>query len=280
MLHLSRLIPVLLGIFPMLQMEANTSITRTSSDGTSAWLFIGTNSSYVFKDGLNVIHYPLDIGNVPATYNSTHHWSILDPRQAPEYEAKYKGPLATVLLCDPRMNLSSALVTLSPSNSLSIAGVRPSPVGNISPGSAAFVLSQSLLKVTDVDPRLNDLALNLLSARLFLQQPFNSQDNYFGTAYVRSASNISSTIGAYVSSAAKAWSDGYWETDRYSTVVRDAIEQKQSLAIVGNVPLGIVAGILAVLLLALATVQLWMARAETLGIASLKEALESIRKMS
>ena len=257
----------------MVQSSGDNSISRTSSDGTSAWLFIGSNSSYVVYNGNGFADCPFDLGNIPASYNSTYHWILRDNNSPAETKS---GPLASLLLCDPRMNLSSTLVTFSPvTNSLSVSSeALGSSVGNISPASAALVLAQSLLDITDIDGTYSEPALSFVSAKLFLKQLPVNFDTTFEFTNVSSSLEISSRIGAYVSSAAKAWSDGYWEINNRSTIAVDAVKQEPRLALAGGVSSTIIAGILAVLVLGLTAGLLGAKTAEPLGIASLKEAME------
>jgi len=143
-------------------------VSRTSSSGISAWLFIGTNSSFTGQySGNGSPFYPLDLGDVPASYNNTPGWTVSDPTSIPRSGA----PLASVLLCDPKLELSSTYVTYTTvNNSLSISlEALQSRVGNISPASAALVLAQSLLGATSIDTDYNDPSLSITSASIFLQ---------------------------------------------------------------------------------------------------------------
>ena len=247
-------------------------MSRTSSSGISAWLFIGSNSSFTGEPGNGSPFYPLDLGDVPASYNNTPGWTVAEPSDIPRSGA----PLASVLLCDPKLELSSTYVTYTTvNNSLSISSeALRSSVGNISPASAGVVLAQSLLGGTSIDPDYTDPSLSVLSASIFLQKPLDRYYSFDHKEYVRSVANISSTIGPYVSSGIKAWSDGFYSNGNFSTVSVDAIQDHPELALVGNIPLTITTGILILIMFGLAVVQLWLPIGEPLGIASITKALE------
>jgi hypothetical protein len=244
----------------------------------SAWLFIGTNST--FRDSNNGVpgtHYPLDVGEAAASYSGTSHWTVSEPYNTSTTSVLSSGaPLASILLCDPNINMSSAYVTFTAeNNTISISPwAIPSRVGNISPGSAADVLAQSLLGATAIDSEYSDPVLNIVSASIFLQKPLEGFYSYDRTEYVRSATNISSIIGSYVSSASKAWSDGFNAPRSFSTMSLDAIKDQPMLALVGSGPLTITTGILVIMVLVLVVPELWLPVGEPLGIASLKKALK------
>ena len=246
----------------------------TPSGGTSAWLFIGGNSSSL-----------LDLSNIPSTSNSTHHWTI-GSRAILSGEASQGVTLASMLVCDPRMNISSSLVKFSPeSNSLSIVGdALGASVGNISPGSAAYMLSQSLLQVTSFynEPLgLNPPALvGSASRAIFTESPQIFEDDFTGVMPLRSISDISANIGSYVSSASKAWSDGYWGSpNTLANVTLDGLKDTPTLALIGSIPLTVVTGVLIVIVSMLVVLELRVAISNPLGISSLLRAAEQRRAM-
>jgi hypothetical protein len=220
--------------------------------------------------------YPLDLGNVSATYNDTFHWPIADSENTtPEIYRDISPPLASVLLCDPKMVLSTTYVTLvTESNMLMISDeTLPSRIGNISPGSAALVLAQSLLGATMIDCNYQSVALCMTAASIFMQEPLPYVAEQ--VVHVRSASNISSTIGPFVASASKAWSDGLYASQNYTGISMDALKGQPKLALVASAPLTITVGVLAFIILQLAAAELWIPVGEPLGIASLKDAMKS-----
>jgi hypothetical protein len=194
---------------------------------------------------------------------------------APLIDFKGRGPLASILLCNPRMNVSSAMVTFSPESRYVSVSTETlgTAVGNISPGAAALLLSRSLQRVTSPDGIDYNPLVGRAAAPIFLQERLDG--NYLNTTSVplRPVANISASIGAYVSSAVKAWADGYvTDSKKAVTVPMDAVKEVPSLALVGSVPLTIAAGVLAVIVLGLSAGLLWAmgaAPAEPLGIGSL-----------
>jgi hypothetical protein len=253
---------------------ADGGLSRASSSGISAWIFFGSNSSYPAPSGY---FYPLDLGNVPATYNDTFHWPILDSSSStpPEMYRNMSPPLASVLLCDPKMELSTTYVTLvTESNTLMISNeTPPSRIGNISPGSAALVLAQSLLGATTIDCDYTAVAICITSASIFMEEPLPYAAEQL--VHVRSASNISSTIGPYIASASKAWSDGLYATRNFTGISIDALKGQPKLALVASAPLTLTVGVLTFIILQLAAAELWIPVGEPLGIASLKDAMKS-----
>jgi hypothetical protein len=237
------------GVFPLVQ---STCLNRTcaSSYGVSAWLFIGDRNN------------SLDLGDAPATFNESR-WRVSETDTLAQ---SFRALNATVLVCDPRFNVTSGHITFdSRTNSLTVSEITNGPlVGNIPPDTAAFVLSRVLLDATtsrgDLDP-----ATSRISAQMFVHD-FN---------FVNSAANISSTIGRYVSTAAKAWSDGLWDTNNRTTMAVDAIVQEEGLALVGSRPLTLLTCALTLFVLTMTAGQLlWDGRAP-LGIGSLMQALQA-----
>jgi hypothetical protein len=160
-------------------------------------------------------------------------------------------------------------------NTLSITLPSSDRVENISPASAALVLAQRLLCATTIDPDYNDPSVSIISASIFLQKPLDGYYSYDKKEYVRSAANISFSIGPYISSAAKAWSDGFYSLGKFSAVSVDALQDHPRLALVGSSPFTITAGILVVVMLGLAVAFLWLSVGELLGIASIIKSLRS-----
>jgi len=81
------------------------------------------------------------------------------------------------------------------------------------------------------------VALSVTSTSIFLQplERLAYPDDSYG---IRSASNISSTIGQYVSSASKAWSDGYNSPGSFTRLSVDATKEPR-LALLENGPLAV-----------------------------------------
>lgn len=244
---------------------------RGPPNATSAWLFIGSNATY-----LQTASAIIDFSGISATYNSTF-WYISED----SYNTTWGAYLASMLLCEPVMNFSIANVRYSPlNNTLSVMPeVLDLPsVGNIDFFSATNALAQCLLDATSMQQAPltylgHDTAVSALSTQLFLQ-PINHAD---GKLHLLSASNISSSIGQYFSIATKAWSDGYRAPGKFSTKVVDAVKGEERLALVASVPFTIIAGVLVVLVLGFTVVQLKVRQGTPLGIGSLEQVLGSIQ---
>jgi hypothetical protein len=114
--------------------------------------------------------------------------------------------------------------------------------------------------------------MSITSVAIFLREPIFGY--LAGYARVKSASNISSIIGSYVSSASKANSDGFFKPGKFRTMPVDAIKDQPKLALVCSGSLTITSGVLVIMVLVLAVAELWLPVGEPLGIASLKKALE------
>jgi hypothetical protein len=248
-------------------------VSRTSLSGISTWIFISTNSSFTGQySGNGPAFYPLDLGDVLASYNNTPGWPVSDFISIPCSGA----PLRSVLPCDPKLELSSTYVTYTMvNNSLSISlEALQSQVGNISLASMALVLVQSLLGATSINTDYNDPSLSITSASIFLQQPLDGFYLFDHKEYIRSVANISLTIRPYITSGTKAWSNGFYLPRKFSTMSVNAMQDHPELALVGSIPLTITARILIPIMLGLAVVQLWLPIGEPLGIASIIKASE------
>lgn len=71
----------------------------------------------------------------------------------------------------------------------------------------------------------------------------------------------------------KAYSDGYLGPNNFSTMVVDAMQDEQRLALVGSVPLTVISGALSVLVIGLTIVLLRTSDREPLNITTLKKVL-------
>jgi hypothetical protein len=240
---------------------------RTYYNGTSAWLFAGTNTSYPKKPASSTI---FDLRNIPATFNATG-WPVWS-----NYSSTGLAYLVSVLLCNPIMNLSSGRITFSPaSNTLSVSSDTLHSVGNIDIETAMIALAQSLLDVTMIEgvfvSSSRSTAVSTLSAQLFL----GSSNNL--SLPTRSLSDMSSSLNKYVSFATKAWSDGYRSPGIFSTITVDGVTQEEKLVLMASVSFTVAAGVLAVLVLVLTAAELRVKQGKPLGIRSLEEAFGEIQ---
>lgn len=213
----------------------------------------------------------LDLSGVPSTLNSTGGWITSTHACA----GSCSQPLASILACNPRMSVSSALVTFSSSDrSLSVApDDLPYTVGNIPSQTAPIFLSQCLESSTRLSQNTMTSNLTDISRKLFIQGVSSPEESPATPLTVKPAFNISSDIGPYVTSAMKAYSDGYLGPNNFSTMVVDAMQDEQRLALVGSVPLTVISGALSVLVIGLTIVLLRTSDREPLNITTLKKVL-------
>lgn len=248
-------------------------------DGSSAWLFIGTNTT------LRDLTVALDLGSVPSsaiTYNNTEFgWRI--PAE------QYGSPrLASILLCKPKFTVVTTSVTFNRStNSLSISSNDTlKSIGNISPEFAAFILTDCIRLATwtrdSIAAMTEMMWVNQVAEQLFLTRPvITNGTEPTGTLYtIRDTKDISASMGAYVTSAAKAYSDGSRSDgsnpdEGLQTITVSAVVHVQKLALVGSKALTAIAGVLALVILLMAASQLVMPIREPFNLASITKAVKT-----
>lgn len=250
-------------------------------NGTSAWLALGGNSSYSYDSNrINIynpkIPWPIDLGSLPTSFNATG-WKTHDKDNQDDWP-----PLASVLLCDSNMNISSSKVQFtSQTNTLTVLSDTPTnPVGNISPDIASFIMAYGLAWPTFLYDNADGSdqswgGPNGVLSRFFVQP---SQINGSASYAVRPAADISSLMGSFMSSAGKSWSDGYNGSETLQTFDQEATSYVNKLALVGSIPLTALTGGLILLLIILSIPQIGIPRGESLQISSLEKVLTSVSR--
>jgi hypothetical protein len=224
-----RTIPVVLPL-------AQGSLNVTSR---SAYLFLGSNSTLDPTTAAGFRNSTLDLSGIPATYNASG-FVLTDGANRSE-TGFYAPPLATVLECDPRMNISSVTVALETNQALRVVSDSSSParIGNIPEGAATILLSQALLSATSTPEPYGDTntVMNYVCASMFMADPSLSSDS--GTRPLDLAT-ISANVDAYMSSASKAYAGGYQPADdslpigNFSTMLVNGEMEEHKVALVTN----------------------------------------------
>lgn len=237
------------------------------TDGTSAYLFLGANATF---NGSG-LRWKLDMGSIPSSaiaYNASG-WTISGQSSA----AIPAPPLASILECSPNFSIFTSWISIDQSSNTIITTNSSSSqipaivsnyshsslprVNNISPASAAFLLYDCLrAAITKQDQYGILFALNTVASRLFLTNEI-TDGNANQALGVRSAHDISASLGTYYSSCAKGYADGYLPgasapvTTQVNTTVWVA-----RLSLVGSKVFTPLAGFLAGAILVMAAIQL------------------------
>ena len=217
--------------------------TIQADHGLSAYLFLGSNNTLHEDRRVSEI----DLSGIPATHNSSG-YRLQTSDTSGAASASYAPPLASVLVCDPRMNISSVTVVRETNRSLyviSANSARPR-VGNIPEDTASAIFSLALLSATTPSPPFinPNFLINFLAASLFMTDPTVSSDTAPDgssplTTHPLPLPVINANLDAFVLSASKAYSYGYmreYGTDAgLETIAVNGTVQVQRLALVASV---------------------------------------------
>lgn len=230
----------LLGIFPLINVP-----TGQNGNHFSAFLFLGGNWTLTLNrtsNGPDRIASIIDLTGL-STYASL---GFTSNSTAPEDKNFIGPPLASILICDPQMNVSGGQVTLYQNRSLLVTSANRSAVGNIPIPAARVLLSQSLLEAISVREPYGDTStsINYIAASLFMSDPtIDDTSRPFGIPPLK-LDAINQKMDIFLASAAKAYTDGYRSAGQLSlgdfrTISVAAMGQRQRLKLITSRPLWI-----------------------------------------
>jgi hypothetical protein len=191
---------IVLAILPLIQ------VTNEINSNVSAYLFFGDNSTTSSQSAINLSGLPTT--PIPQDVASIHLESgdIYNSNQG-----VYTPPLASTLVCDPRMNITGGIVTVNTNGTLHVDSADLPSIGNIPLAAARIIFSQGLLGAvgaTDIYGN-GSTGINYIAAKIFMSDP--SMDTSASPTGIRplSLDTINSNINAAIGTAAKAYIDGY-----------------------------------------------------------------------
>ncbi|KAF9443830.1 hypothetical protein P691DRAFT_840564 [Macrolepiota fuliginosa MF-IS2] len=188
-----------------------------SYTGLSAYMFLGGNST-VAVNSTSLSEAWVDLNGLPSTFNpdgfATHHHSS----SAVDW---VRAPLATILICDPRLRFVTGSVLLNPSTNLtatditvrSIGGIA-SP-GNIDPTTAKTLFTAALTTaIGSVDLvaalRAIDFSnFNSVAAYMLLALPASRDWDNLSAIRPLDIKTINRNVDSFTLSALKSFTSGY-----------------------------------------------------------------------
>ncbi|PWN47793.1 hypothetical protein IE53DRAFT_371158 [Violaceomyces palustris] len=221
-------------------------------NGTTGWLILGSDN----------VNSTIDLSSTPNTVRNSTGWQI---GRTPDPQGQ-DPPLAVALVCDPHVSISSGTITMS-RNELKVTRVSNNTVGNVDEPSAATMLMGALAYATSPEEQgFNGTHLNILAAQLILEQQYHSPES--PSFQPQPLANITSFMDDYITSAVKAYTDGFLGTQQTTARIYGP-----RLALQISAPQFIVTACLSGLVFILGFIQVFMDVGEPLSIRAVANAL-------
>lgn len=160
----------------------------------------------------------IDLSGLPTLYNPSQFMAYHPISLEVDWVA---SPLATLLVCEASLNLTTGFVSILPSTNISKPDLQVSdigqvpPVGNIVPDAANVLLSMSLYSASnDADEMLSEQAIdyinfNSILSQMFMPEPPSGSWQNSSAVPPESLDLINSRVDDYKLSALKAFTTGY-----------------------------------------------------------------------
>ncbi|KIJ49183.1 hypothetical protein M422DRAFT_246988 [Sphaerobolus stellatus SS14] len=231
------------------------SYLGTANFSSTGYLFLGSNSAH------NSIDRALGASNsAPPLLNLDGLLTVLAASviKSQSLNLTLAGPLITLLICDPHIQISGGLISLATNGSLSIISSDHPLLRNVPLDAANLMLSAAIINVVENTDAYGDgrSFVNGLSSLLFFPNAYNFKSLNEGKA-VKPLPLIdtSTKMNVFTLSGTKAFSDGYAvdadavdaETASYGSFVNpqtNGVIQEQRLGLVTNKPLFIITCVL------------------------------------
>ena len=227
---------------------ANTLIMMNTS--TSAYLFIGGNSSFFNSTTLPRARFAINLDNLPATFVEQ---GVGVTRAS---DINPVGPLASVLLCDAQPQISGGRVRLETDGTVSVVSSGQPPDGSF-PSTAANLIFSNAFQDALVELEFFEVfnLVNNIAADMFMTN--NSTDwNTAQDIAPLDIPSINKNVDDFMSSAAKAFTDGYRKVGTSAKPTFDlasvpGLVEEQRLALTASKELFIVTVVLDMIITAL-----------------------------
>ena len=180
---------------------ANTLIMMNTS--TSAYLFIGGNSSFFNSTTLPRARFAINLDNLPATFVEQ---GVGVTRAS---DINPVGPLASVLLCDAQPQISGGRVRLETDGTVSVVSSGQPPDGSF-PSTAANLIFSNAFQDALVELEFFEVfnLVNNIAADMFMTNSSIDWNNAQNMAPL-DVLLINGKVDEFMSSTAKAFIDGY-----------------------------------------------------------------------
>ena len=237
---------------------------------TSAYLFIGGNTSFreSFRDNTSFCkstqsksilcatpRFAINLDNLPATFVEQGVGVTADlPSVGVTADLPFIGPLASILLCDAQPKISGGRVRLQNDGTVNVISSGQPPDGSFPFTAANLIFSNAFQDaLSEVESSEVSNLVNTIAANMFMT---NSSVDWYGTQDIAplDISSINKNMDDFMSSAAKAFLDGYQlgPTDvTFDVVSVPGLEEGQQLALTTSKELFIVTVVLDVIITAL-----------------------------
>jgi len=216
---------------------------------TSAYLFIGGNSSFHDNTTSPTARFAINLDDLPATY----------VEQGVGITAgiiRLVGPLSSVLLCDPQPKISVGRVRLENDGTVNVISSGQPPSGNFPSTSVNFIFSNAFQDaLSELETSEDENFVNTIAADMFMTNSFVDRNSEEGIAPMEIPS-INRNMDDFMSSAAKAFIDGYRESSTgvdptFDLVFVPGLGEEQKLALTTSRKLFITTIVLDVIITAL-----------------------------
>jgi len=217
---------------------------------TSAYLFIGGNSSFFNSTTLPRARFAINLDNLPATFVEQ---GVGVTRAS---DINPVGPLASVLLCDAQPQISGGRVRLETDGTVSVVSSGQPPDGSF-PSTAANLIFSNAFQDALVELEFFEVfnLVNNIAADMFMTN--NSTDwNTAQDIAPLDIPSINKNVDDFMSSAAKAFTDGYRKVGTSAKPTFDlasvpGLVEEQRLALTASKELFIVTVVLDMIITAL-----------------------------
>lgn len=224
-----------LGIVPLYR------YVDVQPDTVLTFLAIGTNDTLPLdpdEDQRSIIN----LNNLPTLF----HPDGLAINGSDGTPSRWISPLSSILVCDPRIEVSGGWAQLTPNKQLSVVASQLPLVGNMPHDAITTLFSEALPDALDTDDSTVPQWISVLSARVFLT---DSSENF--TAFPHGVplfdlATLNNNMNIYTLSGSKAFLDGLYVdssdqsniTAQTRSVIGSGEVEKQAL--VGDTTLGVV----------------------------------------
>ncbi|KXN91447.1 hypothetical protein AN958_00709 [Leucoagaricus sp. SymC.cos] len=197
---------------------------------TSAYLFIGGNSTFPNSRTTPTTPFAIDLGNLPALFLSQGIGVIAGS------DIDLIAPLASVLVCDPQAKITGGRISISSGGTVSIIASGQPPIGNFPQSAANLILSNAFqVALVQLEPlELSNLVNNVASA-LFMANASGDWNKAQNISPL-DIPTLNENVDMFMSSAAKAFLDGYRKdgtsvSPTFDTNAVSGMGQEQRLAL-------------------------------------------------
>ncbi|KAF9450053.1 hypothetical protein P691DRAFT_726742 [Macrolepiota fuliginosa MF-IS2] len=186
-------------------------------NGTSVYLFLGGNST-ISVNTTNINDSWIDLSGLPTLYNPSQFIAYHPISPVVDWVT---SPLATLLVCQPGLNLTTGYAWIVPSLNVSApdvtvydVGTIP-PLGNIIPEAAHLLFSTALYTASNEadqvisEQAINWINFNSIASKLFMPEPPSGDWRNSSGVQPRSLDTINPLVDDYKISALKAFTTGY-----------------------------------------------------------------------